>query len=93
MAYEQCAYCGEMFSQVKSNQLCCSRTCLAKRTGILQRWTRKYKAKHRKPRIRANAKPQKAKKIMSITEIQRIAQSKGMSYGMYIARVEGGMRG
>lgn len=85
MIKANCAICGKDFEYEKGNKICCSKECTSERVIILQRWKRK---KDKSNKI----KPQKKHSCKSISELQNEARRRGMSYGMYIARIEGGMR-
>ena len=86
MKKANCVICGKEFEYEKRNKICCSKKCSSERVIILQRWKRK-KDKSNK------TQPQKThSNKKSISELQNEARRRGMSYGMYIARIEGGMR-
>lgn len=85
MIKAKCVICGEEFEYEKGNKKCCSKECTNERVIILQRWKRK---KDKSNKIQ----PQKKHSSKSISELQNEARKRGMSYGMYIARIEGGMR-
>ena len=85
MIKANCVICGKEFEYEKGNKICCSKECSSERIIILQRWKRK---KDKSNKIQ----PQKKHSCKSISELQKEAIRRGMSYGMYIARIEGGMR-
>ena len=85
MKKANCVICGKEFEYEKGNKICCSKECSSERVIILQRWKRKND-KSNKPQ------PQKKHSSKSISELQNEARRRGMSYGIYIARIEGGMR-
>lgn len=86
MIKANCVICGKEFEYEKGNKICCSKECSSERIIILQRWKRK---KDKSNKIQ----PQKKHSSKSISELQNEARKRGMSYGMYIARIEGGMKG
>lgn len=85
MIKANCVICGKEFEYEKGNKKCCSKECSSERVIILQRWKRK---KDKSNKIQ----PQKKNISKSISELQNEARRRGMSYGVYIARIEGGMR-
>ena len=85
MKKANCVICGKEFEYEKGNKICCSKECSSERVIILQRWKRKND-KSNKPQ------PQKKHSSKYISEHQNEARRRGMSYGIYIARIEGGMR-
>ena len=85
MKKANCVICRKEFAYEKGNKICCSKECSSKSIIILQRWKRK---KDKSNKIQ----PQKKHSCKSISELQNEARRRGMSYGMYIARIEGGMR-
>ena len=94
MKKANCVIYGKEFEYEKGNKICCSKECSSERVLILQRWRRK-KEKPNQPNkgIKSSkADNGKANKIKSIAEVQNEARRCGMSYGMYIARIDGGMR-
>lgn len=87
MIKAKCVICGEEFEYEKGNKKCCSKECTSERVLILNRWKRK-KVKSCKAQTQKNHGNKK-----SISELQNEARKRGMSYGIYIARIEGGMKG
>ena len=85
MKKANCVICGKEFEYEKGNKICCSKECSSERVIILQRWKRKNDKSNK-------IQLQKKHSCKSISEIQKEARRCGMSYGMYIARIEGGMR-
>ena len=85
MKKANCVICGKEFEYEKGNKICCSKECSSERVIILQRWKRKNEKSNK-------IQPQKKNISKSISELQKEARRRGMSYGMYIARIEGGMR-
>ena len=96
MKKANCVICGKEFEYEKGNKICCSKECSSERIIILQRWRRRMANRGNNKLIKANktskADNDKPNKIKSIAEVQKEARRRGMSYGMYIARIDGGMR-
>ena len=73
----QCAYCGETFMAGIHNKTYCSQKC------------REDMLKHDRPKEKQSVKG-KSVKIKSIAEMQREARMLNMSYGLYVAKMQGG---
>lgn len=78
MENKNCIICGKEFTPKARNQICCSIKCGNRRNILLM------ESKRKKP------KPEKKnivkKPTLSLTDIQKMAQKEGISYGQYIAK-------
>lgn len=88
MKVSECAICMTEFTYSKGIKICCCPDCSKERNRILCRWNLKLARAKDKPKKKAP----KNKKVLSVAEVNELAREKGMSYGEYIARTEGGMR-
>ena len=76
----QCKICGKEFTTVLNRKKCCSEECVKKNSKINQEiWWNKQKG----------IKPKKKEKKLTVTQIAVMAKQAGMTYGQYVARMEG----
>lgn len=74
----ECIICGKEFTPIRGNQICCGKECgRIRNSRMCSERGRQYE------KIR---KPQSKKPILSITEIQKLAEKEGLSYGKYITK-------
>ena len=78
----KCIICNKTFVANTPNKKCCSNEC----TKIKNRMN----ATRYNKEVRGNGK--KPKKSLSFTDIAVKAKQAGMSYGKYVAMIEGGMK-
>ena len=76
---KQCVCCGKTFIQNGHKQVYCSSECRAEITRSAVR-------------ERNKKKPKPKKKACALRDLNREAQKRGMSYGQYVAMLEGGMK-
>ena len=77
METRNCIICGKEFTPKNKRQICCSGKCGGKRNILVMQ----DKRKKPKPEKKVVIKP-----VLSITDIQNMAQKEGISYGQYIAK-------
>lgn len=81
----KCPVCGKLFA-ANINQIFCGRKCQAKHY-------RDTSTNSKNSEQNRTSKKKRKKKGKSITELAVEARKAGMTYGQYVAKIEGGMRG
>lgn len=78
MNKRQCVICSTEFEPKSYQQICCSKECSKEHQHIRARWNNKIRSEKQKK------EKAKKKKKLSLTQINKLAREKGMSYGQYI---------
>lgn len=89
-----CKVCGKLFKSIRSTHVYCSGDCNRKAERQRQKRDLKYNAeKQREYKAKKKLeKAEKERKKHALTEMAKKAREAGMSYGQYVAMMEGAMK-